>query len=130
MNKTINHYYVEISDGKGLISGNNRLDITELEIIGENERYMVVNDHRFTTIDKEAAKYGLGEPLERESISISANDSVWGNRVTYSLYTFSKKRAASIRKAIEKEIQKRFGFFIAGIDLSVIKDTTTSEVTA
>lgn len=122
MTATIIHYKVEIADSTGFIGSENKFETKELEIIGENERYMVVKDLFFTTIDKRAGKYSIGSPLGKESIGITAGDSVWGNRVTYSLYTFKRKKAESIRKEIEAAIIKKFGFFMSGIDLSVIKE--------
>ena len=119
---SIFHYRVEISDSKGVLGPKNEFVIEELEIIGENDRYMVLNDRVFTTIDKEGKKYCIGSPLNREEIGLSANDSTWGNRISYSLYTFKKKTAASIRKAIEEEVINRFGFFMGGLDLSIIQD--------
>lgn len=119
---SIFHYRVEIADSKGLLGPKNEFVVEELEVIGENDRYMVLNDRTFTTIDKKGDKYSIGVPLDREVIGLSANDSTWGNRISYSLHTFKKKTAASIRKAIEKEVIKRFGFFIGGLDLDVIKD--------
>lgn len=119
---SIFHYRVEIADGKSVLGPKNEFVIEELEIIGENDRYMVLNDRVFTTIDKEGKKYCIGSPLNREEIWLSANDSTWGNRISYSLYTFKKKTAASIRKAIEKEVINRFGFFMGGLDLDVIKE--------
>lgn len=116
------HYYVEISDGKGIISARNEFSTTELDILGENDRYMVVNNLHFTTIDKQASEYSIGAPLDKASIHISTADSVWGNLVTYSLYTFKQKKAATIRKEIEKAIIKKLGFFLNGVDLSVIDD--------
>lgn len=119
---SIFHYRVEISDNKGILGPKNEFVIEELEIIGENDRYMVLKDRTFTTIDKKGEKYCIGSPLNREVIGLSANDSTWGNSISYSLYTFKKKTAASIRKAIEKEVINRFGFFMGGLDLSVIQD--------
>lgn len=123
--KTIHHYYVEISDSSGIMGHKNEFKSEDIEIIGENDRYLVINDRTFTTIDKQASKYCVGQPLGRECIGISANDSVWGNRITYSLYTFERKKAATIRKKIEKEISSRFGFFASGVDLSIIQDKKT-----
>jgi N-methylhydantoinase A/oxoprolinase/acetone carboxylase beta subunit len=120
--KSILHHYVEISDDGGLLGRANKFEVADLEILGENDRYLVVNDRTFTTIDKTAAKYCVGRPFGKEEIHITANDRVWGNRITYSLYSHKRKKAEAIRKAIEKEVQKRFGFFTSGLDLSIIKD--------
>lgn len=40
-------------------------------------------------------------------------DNVWGNRVTYSLYTFGEKKASAIKKEIEKAILKKGEILIA-----------------
>lgn len=122
MKKTILHHCVEIADSTGIIGAENKFEVTPLEVLAENDRYMVVNDRTFTTLDKTGAKYCAGQPLGEEKICTMSNDRVWGNRIQYSLYSEKRKTASAIRKAIEKEIHKRFGFFASGIDLSIISD--------
>lgn len=122
MSKTIYHHYVEISDSAGIMGANNKFTVSTFTVIGENDRFMVVDDTTFTTIDKSNAKYSIGTPMGKEQIHTYANDTVWGNRITYSLYSEKRNKAEAIRKAIEKEVGKRYGFFAKSIDLSVIAD--------
>lgn len=124
MKKAILHHYVEITDSanSGILRPVNKFEVDTLEVLGENDRYMVVNNLLFTTIDKKGSSHSVGEPLGTERIRVHSNDNVWGSRITYSLYSEKRKTAAAIRKAIEKEIQKRFGFFTSGIDLSIVSD--------
>jgi hypothetical protein len=119
-NKTINHYYVEITDGTGLIRGENKFGMKPLTVIGENNLYMVVDDYTFTTICKEKQSYR--ESLDVPNISACAKDTCWGSRITYSLYTTKRKRAATIRKEIDEVVRDKFGFYLNGLDLSIIKD--------
>jgi len=116
----INFYHVELSDGTGIIKGGNVFEVNELNVLGENHRNIVVDDVDFTTIRKDKDKYYTC--LDQPSICIYCNDNCWGNRVTYRLYTASTKKAATIRKEIEREIDKKIGFFRSGVDLSFIKD--------
>jgi hypothetical protein len=120
MNQEIIHYYVEISDGSGVIGAANKFETTAHMVIAENHVNMVIDDLFFTTIAKDKCAYR--EYLDKESVHVTVGDTVWGNRVTYSLYTKKKKRAASIKKTIEQAILKKVGFFMRGIDLSVIRD--------
>lgn len=122
MSRTILHHYVEIGDNSGIIKPDNRFTVTELLVLGENDRYMVVNNETFTTLDKQATKYSIGSPFNKAAIHASHNDSCWGNRITYSLYSDSRKRASTIRREIEREMEKRYGFFVRGLDLSVVSD--------
>ena len=119
--KKILHYEVEITDNTGIIKDNNKFTCTELNVIGENSLNIVVDDLHFTTVKKEKCKYSTY--IGKESIYLNANDSVWGNRVTYSLFTYTKKRASKIKSEINAAIAKKYGFFISGVDLSIIKDS-------
>lgn len=116
------HHHVEISDGGGIIGEKNEFKVIELDVLAENDQFLVVNDLYFTTLNKSGSKYSVGSPLGRASIHIATGDSVWGNGIIYSLFSASRKRATSIRNAIENEVQKRFGFFGKSLDLSVITD--------
>ena len=120
MKRLIKHYRVEIADGSGIIGAANKFESAELEVIGENSLNLVVNDLHFTTIRKTSDKYSTC--LNRPRIGISVRDNVWGNRITYSLYTEKRKRAATIRKEIERAVTDKLGFFLHGLDLSVVKD--------
>lgn len=117
--KKIRRYYIEIADSTGIIGAKNEFVVTEFNVIGENAQNMVIDDLHFTTISKTPKDYNTS--LDQKSISITVGDNVWGNRVTYSLYTFGEKKANAIKKEIEKAILKKVGFFIGGIDLSIIK---------
>ena len=120
--KKIKHYRVEVADASGILGIERKFEVEELNVIGENDRYVVVDNYCFTSLRKEKAKYDTC--LNQVSIHLYANDSVWGNRITYSLYTEATKRASTIRKEIEAEIAKKYGFFLGKIDLSFISDAT------
>lgn len=119
MSNKIRHYRVEISDSTGLISPKNEFTVTEYDVIGENESNLVINDRNFTTISKTPSDYKTS--LDQKSISLYTADSCWGNRVFYSFYSFGDKKPSAIKKEIERAIMKKFGFFISGINLNVIK---------
>jgi hypothetical protein len=121
---TIYHYSVESGDGSGIISASKGFDVKKLSVIGENDEYMAVDDYRFSTIKKKAERGSvqIDSILNRPSISIQNNDSCWGNRIWFSLYSEEKVTAKFIRRAIEKEIEKRFGYFTGKVDLSFITE--------
>lgn len=118
--KTINYYRVEIRDGKGILERKSEFKKEALNILGENNRYIVVEDWCFTSIKKTKDSYDTC--IDKPSIGIHSGDTVWGSRITYALYTYGNKRASTIKKEIEAEINKRYGFFMNGLDLSIIKD--------
>lgn len=120
MTKTIKHYYVHISDKAGIIKNADKFEVSELNVIAENNINIVVDDLHFTTIKKEKSDYSicLGKPR----IGLSHGDSVWGSRITYSLYTEKTKRTATIKAEIEKAVMSKFGFFINSLDLSVLSE--------
>jgi len=116
--KTLYAHIVKISSG-GILSPENEFEIKEIEIIGENKDNLAINDHSFTTIRKEYCKYSIC--LDKASICLTTNDSCWGNRISYTLYSFSKKKPQTIKREIEAKIKEKFGFFLNGVDLSIIK---------
>ena len=120
--KTINCYRVEVTDpmNGGIIGREKKFEVTPFNVIGENEQRLVIDNMRFTSIRKGKSDYDTC--LDKPSISLYANDSCWGTRVTYTLFTEKTKRASTIKKEIEEAIQKKYGFFAKGFDLSFITD--------
>ncbi len=121
--KTLNHYTLTITDRRGIIKDDRPLTCTPLPILAENDEYLVLDNRRYDTIAKKYREYCAYAMLDRPTIGLYTNDSVWGNRVDYSLYTSKTKRPATIRKEIEAAIQKKFGFFLHGINLDTIEET-------
>lgn len=118
--RAINCYTVEISDGRGIVEGKNKFECKQLRVLAENDTYLVVNDHRFTSVKKEYSDYQTC--LDAPSISMYNGDNVFGSGVSYTLYTERNVRATTIRKEIEKAVVKKYGFFINGLKLDFIKD--------
>ncbi len=120
--KKINHYRVDVTDpsNPGIIGREQRFEVTAFDVIGENDKYIAIDNYAFTSIRKEKCDWDAC--LDKPSIHLYANDTCWGTRVTYSLYTEKTKRAATIKKEIEAAIEKKYGFFARGFDLSFITD--------
>ena len=123
MNATLYRHYVMISDRSGIIKSDNEFTVEEVEILADNGKYLVLNNETFSTLQYACSKYSAYPSIGQESINISTNDSCWGNRVAYTLYSFSRKRASTIRKEIERAIRDKFGWFSKGLDLRIIKDS-------
>ena len=125
--KKINHYKVEVTDpaNPGIIWRDKKIEVTAYDVIGENDKYIAINDYRFTSLRKEKSDWDAC--LDKPSISLHANETVWGTRVMYSLYTEKTKRASTIKKEIEAAIEKKYGFFARGFDLSFITDHNATE---
>lgn len=120
--KKINYYRVEVTDPQntGIMGAEKEFRVQAFNVIGENDRFIAIDDHCFTSIRKDKADYWTC--LDKPSIGLHANDSCYGTRVTYTLYTEKTKRAATIKKEIEAAIKKKYGFFARGFDLSFITD--------
>jgi len=114
----IKKYEVISLDGKGLLTERNGFTISEVEVIAENESRMVLRDQMFTRLEKK--KLSCFESVDSPSIGVYTGDSCWGSGVKYCLYTFKNKRAGTIKKEIEDVIQKKCGYFMRGIDLSML----------
>jgi hypothetical protein len=112
--RTINHYSVEISDKTGIIGERNEFKIEQHQVIAENDDYLVIDDRRFTTLKKGESDYETC--LDKENINLASGDSCWGNRIWYSLYTEKEVKAAYIRKAIDRAVKKKFGFYIGDLN--------------
>lgn len=118
--RIINHYTVEISDGTGVIGKENEFKVVKNNVIAENEFYLCIDDSRFTTLRKGESDYETC--LEKPSVSLATNDSCWGNRIWYSLYTENEVKASTIKKTIEKAVKKKYGFFMSTLNLDIVKD--------
>ena len=118
--KKLLHHRVEITDGGKYGSRKNIFEIVEVNVLAENNWNIVLNDRNYTVVKKEKSSYTTC--INEKSIGVTANDSFWGNRITYSLYSYSRKRAGTIKKEIEEKINEKFGFYLSGVDLSIIKD--------
>jgi hypothetical protein len=125
--KKINYYRVEVTDplNGGILGGEKKFEMQEFKVIGENDKYIAIDNYAFTSIRKEKCDWDTC--LDKPSIHLSANDSVYGTRVAYTLYTQKTKRASTIKKEIEAAIEKKYGFFARGFDLSFIKDSNATE---
>jgi len=118
----IKHYNVNIFKGgtKHDYSFNkNSFTITEMEILGENDSYIVFNDDWFTKISKKHDY--TSSQLDKESISITTNDSLYGNSIRYNLYTTKNVRPSTIKNHIQKKISEKYGWLFNEVDLSIIK---------
>lgn len=118
----LHHYSVRIGEG-GVLRPDNKLIVEEKFVLAENDKRLVLNDSYFTTLSKESKSY-ISQCIGKESIQIWANDSVYGSSVHYSLYSYRKVRAATIRKHIEAAIKKKYGFLMQGLNLACIVDPT------
>lgn len=119
----VKHYRVEIHDGTGIIGKGHpesKFEVNEFNVIGENRENIVIDDRDFTTIRKQKSKYLTC--LDDHSIGLNNNDTCWGSRITYSMYTYKTKRASTIKAEIEAKVQEKYGFFSKGFDLSFITD--------
>lgn len=93
-----------------------------LDVIGENEKFICVNDYWFSTICKDPKSFIIDGVLDIPNISIYVNDSIWGNGFYYKLFSTKPKSSKAIKKEIEKAIEKKVGFFMNGINLDFITD--------
>lgn len=97
-----------------------KFEITEVEILAENDHLIIINNYHFTRLEKKGS--GICHPIpNRERIDIRCKDDILGDGVFYTLYSDKKSRPSTIKLHIEKEIYKKFGWLVNDIDLSIIK---------
>lgn len=112
---------VRALDG-GIIRSDEKLFKREhLDVLGENEHALVVNDAFFTTLRK-SKKDTFYSVLNVPSVQVYTCDRVWGTGVTYTLFSTSKPRAETVRAQIEAAVDRKIGFFRRGMDLGFITD--------
>ena len=119
MKKTI--FYHRVAINKKVEHGfqwDDKFEIVEVEVLAENETRIVLNDEFFTVKVK---KKGAYNSIEKKEISIRTNNSVCGDGIFYELYSYSKKRPATIRKEIESKIKAEYSWLMNEADLSIIK---------
>lgn len=111
-NETINLYHVAIGDNTGIICAKKAYEVRKRKVLAKNDYYICLEDHSFTSLEIK----NIGKP----SIHSYANDNVWGNRITYRLYSYKNVRPSTIKRQIEKYIKDKYGFFSKDLDLSFI----------
>lgn len=94
--------------------------IEEVEVLAENENLLVLNNSRFTRLEK-SGKYDWHDVVGKARISIRTNDSILGDGVFYALYSEKRKRPSTIKKAIQAKIAREYGWLTHGLDLSIIR---------
>jgi hypothetical protein len=99
---------------------NNTFEIKEVEVIAENDSYIVINDWYFTKLGKSNKSYS-NEVLEKEYIQVRNDNHILGDGVFYTLYSISKIRPSTIKNHIEKKISDHYGWLMNSLDLSIIK---------
>ena len=114
----------DIITEKGMISSyrcEDRFTQEQVEVLAENDNYIIINDEYFTKINKPSKhSSNYDTVLNSQHIAIVTEDKIFSKGVFYTLYSDSKKRPATVKKEIEDKIQKKFGGFVS-IDLGVIK---------
>lgn len=122
--KIRNYEFVSL-DGKGLLREENGFTISEVEVLGQNAQRIVLKNEMFTCLERK--KSVCFDAIDIPNIRLFFNDNCWGSGVKYYLYTFKHKSAATIKKEIESQIQEKLGYFMHGIDLSMIKEPANKE---
>lgn len=119
--RKIHRTEVRALDG-GIIRSDEKLFKREqLDVLGENEHALVINDTFFTTLRK-SKKDTFYSVLNVPSIQVYTSDRVWGTGVAYTLFSTSKPRAETVRAQIEAAVDSKIGFFVRRMDLAFITD--------
>jgi hypothetical protein len=119
--ETLNRYEIEIILKTGIIKDKLGANYSQekIEILAENDDYICLNDWRFNSVHKKSCSYDSS--LNKPSISSDTNNSCFGTRINYMLYSDKKKRKSTIKREIAEYIADKFGCF-ADIDLSFLDD--------
>ena len=92
----------------------------EKNVLASNEKYMVLDDHYFTRLEINGGGY-LNPVLNKQNIGLYMNKGCFNDHVWYSFYSTKKKTPRSIKKVIEKFINKEYSWLVKHIDLGVVK---------
>lgn len=84
--------------------------VEDIEILGENDKFIVFNDSYFTKIEKESSKYNSYSVLNKVHISDYTNDSFW--QKYYGDFSITMYTDTVSLKVIENRINKEFNKFI------------------
>lgn len=87
--------------------------VEDVEVLGENERYLVLNDSYFTKLQQKKEKdYNLCSVVNTCSISDYTNDTFW--QKYYEDFSIRLYTTEGNMKTIEKQINREFIKFIRG----------------
>ena len=123
---TIYYYELEVYKQPAKFYSHDKFEISEKEILAENDRYIVFNDSAFTKIEKS----GDGICWSRlNKPSIGFKTCLGEQGVFYRLYSDTKTRTTTIEKQIKAKAGEEFGWFLKGMDLRILnKPSSTEEV--
>jgi len=97
-----------------------KFKVKEVDILVENDNYVVLNDDEFTKLEKKDG-YSLYYCLNKERINIIINDNYFSDSITYTLYSEHRLSPSKIKEKIENEIESKYGWLMSELDLSIIK---------
>ena len=87
--------------------------VEDVEVLGENERYIVLNDPYFTKIQQKKEKdYNACSVVNTCSISDYTNDTFWNKY--YGDFSIHMYTTEDNMKTIEKQVNREFIKFIRG----------------
>ena len=119
------HYSYTNRDNTGIISAENKFTSKVHEVLGVNDRYIVINDRAFTTIEiKNDDNYGT--KLDKDYCHFYLGDTCFGNGVNFTLYSTKPVEPKKIKAMIEKHIKKKLQF-LGNLDLSVILESEAAK---
>lgn len=122
MKKTI--FYHRVAINKKVSHGfqwDDKFEIVEVEVLAENETKIVLNDDQFTVLDKKKGNCSFRHCVGNTLINIRTNNSICGDGIFYTLYSYGKKRPETIRREIEAKIKAEYSWLMNEADLSIIK---------
>ena len=117
--KFINKTQVTIVFKQGIVTRKTEARRDSIKIIGENENFICLDDDFFTAVAKGKAYSVTHSRIEKPSIHFYVNDSCFGTRIRYTLYTEKKTRKQTIKNQIKAAIDEKFGCLF-NADLSII----------
>lgn len=111
----IYYYKIELDFAKD----NSNQKVEELEVIGANEEYFVLNDYFFTKLYQKSGKYNTSYCVfNKPSVShfkMFSYDEVKG--YFYTKESNEKKALKKLKAEIEKFLYEKFGKYCKGVDL-------------
>lgn len=98
----------------------NEYEVKELDVVAENELYLVLGDLHFTTLRKVSKEgSGLNPVLNKHTVSIRDHGIECLDGIHYTEYTTRNVQPETIKRRIRKFIEEKYGYMFKP-DLSFI----------
>lgn len=119
-------YTYRYCDGSGLLSKCNEYIKTSHGIVVQNDKCLVIDNDRFTTLAREGVNMGELN-IESPNLSISVDDKCSGNSVYFIFYSATDYSDSEIKEIVKSKVAEKINF-LSDLDFSMIDQVFTEEI--